>query len=181
MSDDLKVEMKSEGSIEVSAMKSGLATVIVGLSLLIPACIGLLITGAPTTLGPFPGMTVIPALFLSSRVVGVAVPSVLFFIWNPGLFRGESKIPKRSHWLLAVATVLSVIWFVMGWKYGLQYQGAGYVYKVCVANVAWVAFLGGVFARYREGETSFKLNLALHWLLFAWLAWYAFPYLGELP
>jgi hypothetical protein len=22
-------------------------------------------------------------------------------------------------------------------------------------------------------------NLAFHWVLFAWLAWYAFPYLGE--
>jgi hypothetical protein len=181
MSDDMKAEMKSEGSVEFPAVKGGLATLIVGLSLLVPACIGLLISGAPTSLGPFPGMTAIPALFLSSRVVAVALPSLLFFAWNPGLFRGESKIPKRSYWLLAAATILSVIWFAMGWKYGLQYQGARYVYEVCVANIAGIAFLAVAFSRYWKGGSSFRLNLALHWLLFAWLAWYAFPYLGELP
>jgi drug/metabolite transporter (DMT)-like permease len=180
MSDHVRVEMNGEGSIESTATKSGLATCVAGLSLLIPACIGLFISRVPTALGPFPGMTAIPALFLSSRALAIAVPSLLFFVWNPGLFRGESKIPKRSHWLLAVVTILSVVWFTMSWEYGLQYQGARYVYGVCIANVVWIAFLGVMFAKWK-GRSSFRLNLALHWLLFVWLAWYAFPYLGELP
>ena len=125
-------------------------------------------------------MTAVPAL-VSSRAVAVAIPSLLFFAWNPGLFRGESKLPKRSYGLLVVATILSVVWFVLGWKNGLHYQGTGYVYKVCVATIAWIAFLGAVFAWYWKRGSSFRLTLALHWLLFAWLAWYAFPYLGELP
>jgi hypothetical protein len=28
---------------------------------------------------------------------------------------------------------------------------------------------------------SFASNLIFHWLLFAWLGWFAFPYLGESP
>jgi hypothetical protein len=126
-------------------------------------------------------MTAIPALFLSSRLVGVAVPSLLFFVWNPGLFRGKSKLPKRSLWLLAIATILSVVWFVIGWTYGLQYQGPRYVYEVCVLNIAGLGFLTAAFFRCWKREPSFRLNLALHWLLFVWLSWYAFPYLGELP
>jgi hypothetical protein len=51
----------------------------------------------------------------------------------------------------------------------------------CFVTVAWIAFLGTLFTLYWKRESSFRLNLALHWLLLAWLAWYAFPYLGELP
>jgi len=161
-------------------MKSGLITFISGCGLLIPASLGLLIAGVPTIVAPFPAMTAIPAL-VSSRAVAVAVPSLLFFAWNPGLFRGESKLPKRSYGLLAVATILSVIWFVVGWTNGLHYQGAGYVYKVCIITAGWIAILSALFALNWKRESSFRLSLAQHWLLFAWLAWYAFPYLGELP
>ena len=161
-------------------MKPSLVTLIVGFALAIPAAVGLPSRGVPTALAPFPAMTAIPALLLSSRLVGVVVPSLIFFAWNPGLFRGEKKPPKRSYGLLVVAAILSVFWFVVDWKVGLHYQGVGYVHRVSVVTVAWIAFLGALFTLYWKRE-SFRLNLALHWLLFAWLAWYAFPYLGELP
>jgi hypothetical protein len=83
--------------------------------------------------------------------------------------------------LLAVAAVLSVFYFIGSWKWGLEYQGLHHTRVVCAANIVWVAILGFAFARSRQGTTSFKFNLFLHWMLFAWLAWYAFPYLGELP
>jgi hypothetical protein len=161
-------------------MKPSLATFIAGCGLLIPASLGLLMSRVPVALGPFPALTTLPALVFS-RAFAVGVPSLLFFLWNPGLFRGDSEIPRRSLGLLVVATVLSIIWFVVGWSHGVRYQGAGYVYKVSLANVAWLACLLAAFVRFRKNKSSFGLNLALHWLLFAWFAWYAFPYLGELP
>jgi hypothetical protein len=106
---------------------------------------------------------------------------LLFFAWIPRAFQGDAKIHKRSHVLLALASVLSVAWFVFGWNYGLEYQGARHTYVVCIVNAAWIAFLWLIFAQYWKREPSFKINLLLHWVLFAWLAWYAFPYLGELP
>src|SRR5229473_7558055 len=118
-------------------MKSGPLTRIIGLSLLFPASVGLLSARLPTVLCPFPVLTVIPAFLLSSLrlpMAAVIVPVLLFFVWNPGAFRGDSEIPKRSYVLLALATVLSVVWFVFGWKYGLEYQGARYAYVVCYAN-----------------------------------------------
>jgi hypothetical protein len=90
-----------------------------GFGLLIPAVMGLLASGVPTILCPFPALTVLPAFFLSKVAVGV--PTLLFFLWNPGLGRGETKVPKRSYTLLAVATLLSVLYFVSGWKLGVQY------------------------------------------------------------
>lgn len=181
---DIRVQRRGEGSTEHGDMKSGLATFLTGLALLIPAWIGLLISGVPTSLSPLPALTVLPAFVLASWHlwrVAVTVPSLVFFAWNPGLFRGESKVPKRSVGLLATAALLDVVWFVEDWNYGLLYQGAKYTYLVCGINIAWVAVLGAMFAHCWKSKSSFKFNLVLHWLLFAWLAWYAFPYLGELP
>jgi hypothetical protein len=173
--------MKAEGSADSAAIKSSLATVVAGLSLLVPASMGIFFSGVPRILHPFPAMTAIPSFLLSSRAIAVAVPSLVFLAWNPGLFRGASNIPKRSHWLLVVAIIISIVWFGVGWENGLRYQGARYVYEICVVNVAEIAFLAAVFSRYAKRRTSFGISLTLHWLLFVWLAWYALPYLGELP
>jgi hypothetical protein len=43
------------------------------------------------------------------------------------------------------------------------------------------AVLFFAFVRTWKMGASFRNSLFVHWMLFAWLAWYAFPYLGELP
>jgi len=164
--------------------KSGVTTTIAGLSLLIPASVGLLVSGVPTILCPFPTLTVLPAFLLSDLGLwkaAIAVPTLCFFLWNPGLFRGEAKVPKRSYVLLIILILLGIADFVYGWKWGLQYQGSQFTHVVCAVNVIWAAFLALAFARSWNESSSFRYNLFVHWMLFAWLAWYAFPYLGELP
>src|SRR5260370_29293704 len=165
-------------------MKASSATLISGMALLAPSSIGLFLTGIPTVFAPLPALTVLPAFVLSSSHLGmlaIAIPSLLFFAWNPGLLTGIDRIPKRTYALLVVAVTLDPMWFVGGWRYGLQYQGPLYTRVVCALNVVWIALLGLMCVRYWRKEPSFKANLAFHWVLFAWLAWYAFPYLGELP
>jgi hypothetical protein len=165
-------------------MESAKLTRVSGFTLFFPAVIGLGFGGVPTVLGPFPALTVLPAFLLSARPLSLAVlfvPVLLFFAWNPGLFRGAPKIPKRSYVLLGLATVLSIFWFLSGGSYAPKYQGAQFTYFVCIVNFAWIAFLWAMFARAWKVGSSFKTNLFLHCMLFAWLAWYAFPYLGELP
>jgi hypothetical protein len=165
-------------------MKSATLTRIIGLSLFFPALIGLGLAPVPRVLSPFPAFTVIPGFFLSRWPISMAaliVPVLFFFAWNPGLFRGDAKIPRRSYVLLAFATVLSVLWFVSGWNYGLKYQGAQFTHVVCIVNIAWISLLWAIFVRAWKVGSTFKTNLFLHWMLFAWLAWCAFPYLGELP
>jgi hypothetical protein len=167
-------------------MKYMLITFIAGLGLLIPAAVGLglFFPSAPTVFSPLPGLTVIPALFLPDwhnlGNAALAVPMLLFFLWNRQLFRGQARVPRESYVLLALLTVLSVIDFVVSWEWGLQYEGPQFTAVVCSVNIAWLAFLGLAFARTRNGTTSFGTSLFLHWMLFAWLGWYAFPWLGEL-
>jgi hypothetical protein len=165
-------------------MKPAWVTLISGLLLLIPASVGLFLTGVPTLLCPLPYLTVVPAFLLSSihleRAASV-IPAILFFAWNPSLFRGSSTIPKRTYVLFVIVAVMSVIWFIAGWKYGLQYQNPTYTHYICVLNIAWIAGLGIFLFLRRKSDPSFTSNLAFHLLFFAWLGWYAFPYLGELP
>jgi hypothetical protein len=164
--------------------KSTIATITAGLGLLIPASLSLLVTGVPTTLCPFPLITILPAFFLSGQgmlKLAVAVPMLLFFAWHPGLLRGDAKIPKRPYVLLIAVTLLDIADFVTSWNWGLQYQGAHYTHVVCTGNIAWAAFLVLDFARTWKKPSSFAYSLFLHWMFFASLAWYAFPYLGELP
>jgi hypothetical protein len=109
------------------------------------------------------------------------VPMLLFVLWNPGLFRRNERIPKRSMVLLVVLTALTCFWFVDGWSLGLQYQGAEYTHVVCIVNLVWLALLWALLFYARIAAPSFGANLLFHFVLFAWLSWYALPSLGELP
>ena len=162
-------------------MKSNHWTLLAALSLLVPVLFWWYFSRqAPSAVYPFPALMFIPAL-LGLRQLAVAVPVVLFFVWNPGLLTCSPKVPKRSYFLLLVATLLTAPWFAVGWKDGLAMQGAKYNYSVGGVNVVWIATLWIFLARCRKGEPSFKSNLLFHWMLFGWLAWYAFPFFGEMP
>lgn len=162
-------------------MKSNHWTVLAGLSLLVPVLFWWhFAQEAPSAFYPFPALMFIPALF-GLRQGAVAVPVAFFFVWNVGLFDGSTAVPKRSSVLLSVATVLSALWFVVGWKDGLAMQGAKYNYSVFAVNIVWIAALWILLAHCRKKEPSFKWSLLFHLMLFGWLAWYAFPFFGELP
>jgi hypothetical protein len=153
-----------------------------GASLVVPAAVGLFLTGVPTMLCPLPTLTVLPALVFSPLApLVVVIPTLLFHAWNPALLRGVSITPRRSYILFGALVALSVVYFVLSWDYGVQYQGRKYTQAIAVANAIWIVLLTFLFALSRIRKPSFVFNLTLHWLLFAWLAWYAFPYLGELP
>ena len=157
-------------------MKSNGLTLVAGLSLLLPA---LFFNKQESSIFyPHPGVLLL-SIFLGLRWAAFAVPALSFFVWNQGLFRGDSQVPMRSYVLLIVATLVNALWFVVGWKDGLAVQGARYNYSVCIINIAWVVLLSVMFARHRKAAPSFKMNLLLHWMLFAWLTWYALPFFGE--
>lgn len=158
--------------------KCSAATVAAGLGLLIPAFVGLLSGG---NLCPLPMLTVLPAILLGLGIAAIMVPTLLFFIWNPGLFRGDPTVPTRSYVLTAVLAVLSVIYFVTSWSAGVHYQGMENTRTLCLVNILSVISLALGFSGVRKVGPSFKYNLLVHWMLFAWLSWYAFPWLGELP
>ncbi len=74
----------------------------------------------------------------------------------------------------------SIVWFVEGWRYGLKYESLTYSISTALLSAVLAVFTGILILRLRRGP-SFALNLLTHFVLFAWLITYAFPYLGELP
>ena len=160
-----------------------IVTLVAGALLIIPASVGLLLSGWPTLLTPLPILTVLPYLFLSYLHCGelaICLPSLLFLAWNPQLLRGQAPLPKRSYVLFGVLIVLSALFFWGSWQWGIQYQGRRFTIGVALINLCWIAGLGAGFLVCRKLGASFLGSLILHWLLFAWVAWYAFPWLGEM-
>jgi len=168
-----------------STTKYILITSVAGLGLLIPAAVGLglFLSDDLAVFSPYPALTIMPYLVLSEGHswgnAAVMLPMLLFFLWSCQLFRGVAKVPRRSYVLLALLNGLSLTYFVVNWKSGLQYEGVKFTAAACSVNILWLAFLDLAFVRTRNGTASFGSSLFLHWMLFAWLGWYAFPWLRE--
>jgi hypothetical protein len=158
-------------------MKPRAIALLAGLSLTIPATFA--IFGAPTLLTPLPALVVIPLFVIGFPAI--FVPSLFLFAWHPGLLKGSAKFPKRTYVLFLLLVALSVAWFVFSWKWGIQFQGRKYAVTISAINATWIVGLGAALWRSSRTSASFYSNLVVHWFLFAWLAWCAFPYLGELP
>jgi uncharacterized membrane protein YuzA (DUF378 family) len=158
-------------------------TLLAALGLAVTAYVGLFVSGVPTIFSPFPVLTVIPALMLSGPpldYVVVVIPCLLFLLWNPQLMQQEAKIPRRTYILFGLLAVLSILYFAASWKWGLQYQGLQFTAVICSINVAWIGFLTISFRRCLKKAPAFGTSLLIQWMLFAWLSWCAFPWLGEL-
>jgi hypothetical protein len=135
--------------------------------------------GVPEVYAPLNFLVMVP-YFLGGRLVAFSVIPVFFLLWCLPMLRNGAQLPTRSIILLVCAVALSAISLISGYNHGIEYQGFDYTRGVFIINLVWWALLGGlaVFARCRPGIGQ---NLVFHAMLFAWLAWYAFPYLGELP
>ena len=75
---------------------------------------------------------------------------------------------------MVVGLAASLEWLWLGdWQ---SYWGAELL--AISAPIATLAVLLAIACRRRP---SFLVNAAAHWVIFAWLSSYAFPWLGEVP
>jgi len=96
-------------------------------------------------------------------------------VWN-----GQARVPKRSLWFAGASIALSIANLFVGWDYGLRYQSSSYVHAVAALSVIlWLLLI--VLSTWAVRKPTTGRNLLFHVVLFSWLGWYAFPYLGELP
>jgi len=145
-----------------------------------------ILPGTPQIYAPLNLLVVLPAFLMADLLqgdyiyVGVAVVPFFFRLWCWPVLQGRTTLPTRSVVLLVLAVVLSAASLIFGSRYGVEYQSVSYVVGVVVINViCWVSL--GVLAFLARRRPCFGHNLRFHSALFAWLAWGAFPYLGELP
>jgi hypothetical protein len=167
-------------------MKNAFLALLAGLSLLILSYLGLHHPDTILSTGPLFLLfgEVLASLLVHEswpviQATHVVLPALLFFAWNPGLLRGQVGTPKRTYVLVPLGVALCVAYFVDAWSGGVEYQGLKYTRFVCAENGVWIAILCVLYFRSWKGEPSFITNLALHWAFFAWIALYAFPFLGS--
>jgi hypothetical protein len=112
----------------------------------------------------------------------------LFLLWNPSLVRGSHATPTRTYALWLIITLLSVAWFaayLIDWNdLSRCWHDIEDIQKwrtLGAINAVVAVVIGFMLLRIRDHKrSSFASNLLLHWGLFAWLAWCAFP-AAELP
>jgi hypothetical protein len=165
-------------------MRKTFFALLAGLCLLLPGYFG-----SHDTVGILSPDPMLPFIFaglleryrywIDVQTILVVLPAALFLAWNPSLLCGQTGTPKRTYVVAALVVVLDVAYLVASWNLGVKYEGIEYTAFVTAGNVGWIAILSVLFISSWKGEASFAWNLALHWVLFAWLAWFAFPYLGE--
>jgi hypothetical protein len=140
----------------------------------------------PTVWSPLNVLGFIPAIWASVLFDGAAifapVPvfAAAFACWCPRVWTGQAAIPRRSQVAAGLAIILSLTNVVLGRSYGLRYQGSSYVNTVTVVRVLCCAAIG-LFVVLASKQPSVHRNLWFHVIFFSWLAWYAIPYMGELP
>jgi hypothetical protein len=140
-----------------------------------------ILPGTPEIYAPLNLLVILPYFwFRGSYILAVAVVPLLFCLWCWPVLRGCTTLPTRSVVLLISAIVLSATLLVFGSRHGTEFQSVAYVVGVAVINVVCWAFLGAL-AQLARHRPTFAHNLGFHAALFAWLAWCAFPYMGELP
>ena len=154
--------------------------IVLGLSLILLAWIGLFSSGIPAVWCPMPLLTVLPAFALSPRIA-IFGPMLFFFIWNlEFVVSYQPSLPKRTISFLGVLSALTIVYFFFVWEDGLRYQGVEYTKTIVGINTL---FLTGLWYAVIHAcrRPSYRAILLTHWLLFVWLGWCAFPFLGELP
>jgi hypothetical protein len=103
-----------------------------------------------------------------------------FLLWSRGLANGRYTVRLRTTIGFSLVIALSVLWLVVNLKYGPEYQGLRSYLSLCAIElVSWTALVVLLWrARVRP---TFSATFALGVVFFGWLAWAAFPWLGELP
>ena len=137
-------------------------------------------TSTETVYAPLPLLMALPIFLLPFPHLALIVPPLLFAAWNPQLFLGVSTVPKRTYIAFAILIGLSVVYFISSWKYGVKYQGIVHTKSVCTINALLTVILA-ILLTIAHRAKCYSFSFAFSWGLFAWLTWYAFPYLGEMP
>jgi hypothetical protein len=138
---------------------------------------------------PAPLMMVIPAWLLGETLLGNidAGPKLIpligalpFIIVGIPLLLPKSRVIWPTVILCLSLAIASVAYFATSWSHGLEYQGIIYTASAAVVNLGIAAACFWLTWRGLRGASYWRRYLAAL-VPCLWLAWFAFPWLGEMP
>jgi hypothetical protein len=140
----------------------------------------------PNAYSPYSLATAIPLIWFHEAIRGGIIDIILgtlaipafYVLWCFPLLKGQNQIPKRTKIFSMLLVLLSLFSLVGGWLYGIEYQGYTHTVLMILFNLCFWTLLF-ILALKNARTTSYKTNFLFHSTLFIWLAWVAFPWLGE--
>lgn len=145
-----------------------------------------MVSANPKIYSPYSFTVFIPAVFISN----FDLPDVLFFLacvfpitvgyllWAFAFVRPTFKISTISRVLASLIILLSLTFNASAYSYGLKYQGELHTRAVLVINAVFVFVLIAILWKNSKEPTLYN-SAGFSVVLFTWLSWIAFPYLGE--
>jgi hypothetical protein len=143
--------------------------------------------GYPQIYSPYSFTVVIPVFMLYALALPgplllllASLPNALFFLLSTRSTAYENlKISRLLTGISALLVSLSVIFLFVSYDYGVQYQGLHHTLFMYLFNGIFIFSLIATFIA-NNRKPSVNKSLVFRVLLFCWLGWCAFPWLGEL-
>ena len=127
------------------------------------------------------GFPTLPPIVGEEDVYWVPVFAVGSFLLTAlPLFRRQVRRPLLSLALYVVAAAVDALFLIANWHEGAARQGPVYTLIVVAANTLLAVALALLALRLIRSPRAVTA-WAFHIVLFLWLSWVAFPWLGELP
>jgi hypothetical protein len=136
--------------------------------------------GYPRPWAPLPLTIVIPAFVWGNEALAPLPLAIFAGLWLAPVSWTRRRIRWWSIAATAALIVLSALWLIAGWSYGVKYEGRAYTLAVTLIGVLCMGLLSALLIL-NCLRPSLMTNLIFHLAVGCWLASYAFPYLGELP
>ena len=117
----------------------------------------------------------VPGLYVATLVVPAA-----FCAWCWAVEIDGTRIPIQSRVLFSIVVGGSMLYIALTLRDAVKYHGWDLAIGVGLISTTWwliLSILGWRGVRHPSPLRTLEFHLAL----FAWLAWYALPYTGELP
>jgi hypothetical protein len=149
-----------------------------------PILVGAFLGGFPSILTPAPLLLVFPIFRLgavspAAAPIAFVIPATLFYLWCKSL-----RDPYRKGWseeiVLALVVGGSFAWFIPDWRLGLRYEGRTYMVGMATMNTLLAISIAALILATRWRQ-SVILAIITRFFMIAWLATYAFPWIGETP
>jgi len=146
-----------------------------------------MIAAYPKLHSPYSFTVVIPALLIYDlnlppfvmRVACVLPLVTLYLAWSFAFLKSRFKITLTQKVVSGLLVILSAVFNVNSFGYGLKYQGEFHTYIMYAYNISLVLGLSLILWANTK-KPSFNSYISFSVVLFAWLGWVAFPWLGEL-
>ncbi len=169
--------MRSRLALGLSMLGAGLLLVPVGALSLDLLGIG---AGSPTILAPAGAPLIFPAFMGVPSTLLLSIPAVFYWLLVTSALRGHYAVSRAGLVAFAVLGLLSLAWFIAGWRLGVQYEGALYT-RVCFGLSMALAIVALVLGLQSRKAANAMPRLAAAWVMVAWFITYGFAYLGETP